>query len=336
MQRKILCIVVVLFSSAALHAAGSFSLLPEIGDDGIHVGYTITRHYSFLIPNRESRFFAGAVFSPPSETDPTHIAPGLGILLIQNLAGDRISGRYQLDLHTRLDALYRIPTLTAGVIDPVADGFFVESAPYPVTVATAGLRFLTADRYRFPAYAAGVRLGVSGEIGYGADEPYSAASTNAFVGFLVPLFRPFVELSARATYRGYVPLGAFGGAVPLSALPTVRLRGYAGRESYRHAATGALDLIGRVPFEFYVPMGVGLGVYVDAGRGADTPGGLIAPVAASEVVAGAYLEYRVIAPYETGSVSIRSGFGFLPGTRDVAGPWVRIEYTAGWFFSDPL
>ena len=334
--KKILGFVIVLFASATLHAAGSFSLLPEIGDDGIHVGYTITRHYSLFIPNRESRFFAGAVLSPPSETDPTRLAAGLGTLLIQNLAGDRISGRYQIDLLARLDALYRFPRLAAGEVGPFPDGFFVESDAYPVTVATVGLRFLTADRYRFPTYAAEARLRVTGEIGWETDGAYSAGNTDAFVGILVPLLSPFVEASARATYRGYVPLGIFDGAVPPGALTTVRLRGYTAGEFHHHATKMSLDLIGRIPFEFYVPMGVGLGLYVDAGRGANTPAGLIDPVASGDVVAGAFLEYRVIAPYETGSVTIRSGFGIHPDTREVIGPWLRVEYSAGWFFADPL
>ncbi len=341
-RRVMLLAVVLLGGGAGAATAGEFSPLPEINEHGAHVGYTFARHYSLLIPGREARFFGGAVFSYAPDVDATLHDLGLGAVLIQNLAGDRITGAFQVDLGTRLHAVYRLPTgrdaAGAQTTGGVPGGFFVESDPYPVVGAEMDLRFITADEYFFPERAFAARAGAAVAFGI-TDEPYSTAHLTGSVETVIPLFTPLVQVDLFARYRGYLNPGWLAGPAPASALSNIRLRGYTGSDRLAHGGAASASVALRLPFEFYVPMSAGGGAYFDAGRVSASATGLARPSgeeAIGAAVVGGFVEHRVLAPFRIGSVVLSAGIGANLPDLTPSDPWIRVDYRAGWFFSDPL
>jgi hypothetical protein len=324
-----------LVSCLGVTAAGSFRLAPEINERGAHIGYGLARHYSLVIPGREARFFAGAVFSYTPDIDAMLNDPGVGVVFIQNLAGDRITGAFQVDLSSRLDAVYRIPAGREESAVAAPTGFFTETAPYPRTSGEVDLRFITADRYHFPDRAFAAGLGAAVALGF-TDEPYSTAHLNASLQATVPVLTPALQVDFSARYRGYLDPGWFAGPAPASALSYLDLRGYTGTDRFAHGVTASAAVTARLPFEFYVPMSAGVGVYADAGRVSATVAGLVSSGAAEGVVMGGFIEHRVLAPFRIGSVTLSAGTGVLAPGWSLAAPWLRIHYRTGWFFSDPL
>lgn len=340
--RVLILAVVFLAGGRGAATAGDFSPLPEINERGGHIGYTLGRHYSLLIPGRETRFFGGAVFSYAPDVDATLHDLGVGAVLIQNLAGDRITGAFQLDLGSRLHAVYRLPAgrnadggEAAGAVPA---GFFVESDPYPLVGAEIDLRFITADEYFFPERAFAARAGTAVALGL-TDEPYSTAHLTGSLEAVVPLFTPLVQIDLKARYRGYLDPGWLNGPAPASALSNVRLRGYTGTDRLAHGGAASASVAVRLPFEFYVPMSAGIGAYVDAGRVSASAAGLVRPSgedATGAAVVGGFVEHRILAPFRIGSVALSAGIGANLPDLTLSDPWLRIDYRTGWFFSDPL
>lgn len=341
-RRVVLLAAVLLAAGAAVATAGDFSPLPEINERGGHIGYTLARHYSLLIPGRESRFFGGAVFSYAPDVDATLHDLGLGTVLIQNLAGDRVTGAFQLDLATRLHAVYRLPAGrdSAGgeAAGAVPAGFFVESEPYPLVGSEIDLRFITADTYFFPERAFAARAGTAVAFGI-TDEPYSTAHLTGSLEAVIPLFTPLVQVDLHARYRGYLNPGWLAGTAPASALSSIRLRGYTGTDRLAHGGSASAALAVRLPFEFYVPMTAGGGAYVDAARVSASAAGLVrvsGEEATGAAVAGGFVEHRILAPFRIGSVVLSAGIGANLPDLTLSDPWFRVDYRTGWFFSDPL
>lgn len=334
--------VLLLFAGLWSAPASDFNPLPEINERGGHIGYTLARHYSLLIPGRETRFFGGAVFSYAPDVDATLHDLGVGAVLIQNLAGDRITGGFQLDIGSRVHAVYRLPAgrPAAGTegTGEAPDGFFIESEPYPVVGAEMDLRFITADDYFFPERAFAARAGTAVAIGL-TDARYSTAHLTGSVSAVIPVFTPIVQINLSARYRGYLNPGWFDGAAPASALSNVHLRGYTDTNRFAHGATGSASIALRLPFEFYVPMSAGGGVYFDAGRVSASAAGLMrasGEEGAAAAVVGGFVEHRLLAPFRTGSVALSAGIGATIADWSLGDPWLRIDYRTGWFFSDPL
>ncbi len=338
---RLLLVAMLLCASVGIVSADGFSLLPEIDERGVHIGYTRARHYGLIIPDRETRIFAGAVVSHTRDIDATLHDPGLGFVLIQNLAGDRITGRFQVDLTSRLEAVYRIPDARQDPAAAVPAGFFLETDAYPLTSGDVGLRFITADQYHFPERAFAARIGGSVAFGF-AGEPYATAHLTGSLRAVIPVFTPNVQVSLGARYRGYVDPGWLDGSAPSSALSYLDLRGYTGAERLAHGASVSADVTARLPFEIYVPMSAGAGAYADAGRVSGSPGGLVSGDTANgtqthgRAVVGGLVEYRLLAPFRIGSVTLSAGVGALVPDWTLARPWLRIDYRTGLFFADPL
>lgn len=350
--RTVLLAALLLVAGFGPATAGSITLLPEIDERGGHIGYTLARHYSLLIPGRETRLFGGAVFSYTRDVDATLHDLGAGAVLIQNLAGDRITGRFQLDLGTRVQAVHRLPSgrdaAAGGSGASVPEGFFLENEAYPLTAAEMELRFTAADSYHFPERAIGARAGAGVALGV-TGEPYSTVHLTGSLQAVIPVFTPLVQVDLGARYRGYLNPGWLDGPAPASALSHVDLRGYTGTERRAHGASVSAALAVRLPFEFYVPMSAGGGAYFDAGRVSGHPAALVRLGAADEAggaaggidrdgaaVAGGFIEYRALAPFGMGSVTLSGGMGAIVSEWTSADPWVRLAYRTGWFFSDPL
>lgn len=334
-SRATLLLSLLLSAGLTAATAGEWSPLPEINERGGHVGYTLARHYSLLIPGRETRFFGGAVFSYAPDIDATLHDLGVGAVLIQNLAGDRITGGFQLDLGSRLSAVYRLP---ADRVDPTATvpaGFFLETDPYPLASAEIDLRFITADDYFFPSRAFAARIGGALALGL-TDDPYTTAHVTGSMDAVIPVFTPVVQFEVGMRYRGYLDPGWTGGPAPASALSYIDLRGYAGTDRRAHGASVSAAIAARLPFEFYVPMSVGGGAYFDAGRVAGDALGLVQAAADGAAVVGGFVEHRLLAPFRIGSVALSAGIGTKLPDLSLSAPWLRIDYRAGWFFSDPL
>ena len=346
-RRATLLLALLLIAGLAAATAGEWSPLPEINERGGHVGYTLARHYSLLIPGRETRFFGGAVFSYAPDVDATLHDLGVGAVLIQNLAGDRITGAFQLDLGSRVEAVYRLP---AGRTDPTAAvpaGFFLETDPYPLASAEMDIRFITADDYFFPKRAFAARIGGALALGL-TDEPYSTAHVTGAMNAVIPVFTPVVHIELGARYRGYLDPGWTDGPAPASALSYIDLRGSTGTDRRAHGASVSAAVAARLPFEFYVPMSVGGGVYVDAARAAGSAAALVRTAAdgvagsadetaaTGAVVGGGFVEHRLLAPFRIGSVTLTAGVGAMVPGWTPADPWLSIDYRTGWFFSDPL
>ena len=339
---RLLLVTMLLCASVGSVSADGFSLLPEIDARGAHIGYTRSRHYGLIVPDRETRIFAGAVVSHTPDIDATLHDPGVGFVLIQNLAGDRITGAFKVDLTSRLAAVYRLPGARQDPVGAVPAGFFLETDPYPLTSGDLGLRFLTADRYHFPERAFAARVGGSVAFGF-ADEPYSTAHLAGSLQAVIPVFTPNVQVEMAARYRGHVDPGWLDGPAPASALSYLHLRGYAGTERLAHGASVSADVTARLPFELYVPMSAGAGVYVDAGRVSGSLAGLVTTGEAADgitthgrAVVGGLVEYRLLAPFRIGSVTLSAGMGALVPDWTPSRPWLRIDYRTGWFFADPL
>ena len=335
-----LMVALLLAAGLGVATAGEFSPRPEINERGGHIGYTLPRHYSLLIPGRETRFFGGAVFSYAPDVEATLHDLGGGVVLIQNLAGDRITGAFQVDLASRLEAVYRLPVGRENPTGAPA-GCFIETEPYPRVAGALDLRFITADQYHFPERAFAARIGGALAVGF-TDDPYATAHLTGSLQAVVPVLTPVVQVDLSARYRASFDPGWLDGPAPASALSYLDLRGYIGTERFAHGAAVSAAVAARLPFEFYLPMSAGVGAYVDAGRVSNSVAGVVPGLAAEgtdaagAAVIGGFLEFRLLAPFRIGSLAVSAGTGAMVSGWTPAGPWLRIDYRTGWFFADPL